>query len=384
MASLKRRGKTYHLQWYEGGRQRRRSLGTDSLQIAKEKLRQFESALHRGEEHPLPTRTPIGEVVEAFVAHMRAHRPEGSWRRDLSYLRESFGEVCPALQLATPRARHCRARRRLGDQRRRLWPIGATYFEEITTAAVSEFLVAQVRAKGLAPKTANRYREVLCKLVNWAMRAGRVRMPMDRNPVLRVERYREKAPEIRYLTLAQVDEQLRALDRRPLLRLMVATLIYAGLRRDELLWLRVEDFVRTTAQAPNGLLRVEAKTVGREAWQPKTKRNRAVPISSDLLREFDAQGAVSVKTGWLFPSPEGKRWNPDNFSRSLRVANKAAGLPWTCLDFRHTFGSQLAQRGVSLYQIAALMGNSPDICRRHYASLVTEDMAALVDFGRVV
>src|SRR5687768_3134807 len=42
---------------------------------------------------PLPTRTPVGEVVAAFIEHMRAHRPERSWRRDLSYLRESFSVV---------------------------------------------------------------------------------------------------------------------------------------------------------------------------------------------------------------------------------------------------------------------------------------------------
>jgi hypothetical protein len=46
-----------------------------------------------------------------------------------------------------------------------------------------------------------------------------------------------------------------------------------------------------------------------------------------------------------------------------------------------TFGSQLAQNGVSLYKISTLMGNSPEICRRHYAALVPETMAAEVEFG---
>lgn len=215
MASLKRRGSIYYLQWQEGGRRRLRSLGTDSFQLAKEHLRQFESAQLRGDPNPLPTRTPIGEIVEAFVEHMRAHRPERSWKRDISYLRESFGEICPALELRGARSRRCRERRSPADRRRKLWPIAAHHFEEITTAAVSDFIVAQVRVKGLAPKTANRYREVLLKLFNWAMASGRVRMPLDRNPVQRVERYRERAPEIRYLTLAQITEQLEALDGRP-------------------------------------------------------------------------------------------------------------------------------------------------------------------------
>jgi hypothetical protein len=35
---------------------------------------------------------------------------------------------------------------------------------------------------------------------------------------------------------------------------------------------------------------------------------------------------------------------------------------------------------VSLAKIAALMGNSPEICRRHYAHIATEDMHNDVEF----
>ena len=380
MASLKKRGDSYQIQWYEGGRQRRRSLGTDSLQIAKEKLRQFESAHYRGDGCPLPTRTPIGEVVAGYIEHMKAHRPERSWRRDLSYLREAFGPCCPALELDTTRARKCRAIRCPGDRRRKLWAIAAGCFEEITTAAVQDFIDEQKRVKGLVPKTANRYREVVCKVINWAMESERVRMPLDRNPAAKVKRYREPAPEIRFLTLEQIKEQLEALRLKPRLQVMVATLIYAGLRRQELLWLQVDDFVRSTTQAPNGMLRVRAKTAGGQSWQPKTKKNRAVPISRDLREHLDRYGAPSSAHGWLFPSPNGARWQPDNFSQDLRAANQTAGLEWSSLDYRHTFGSLLAQRGVSLFQIATLMGNSPEICRRHYAALIPEAMCGMVDF----
>lgn len=380
MASLKQRGSTWFVQWYEGDKQRRRSLGTESFQVAKEKLRRFESAQYRGEDCPLPTRTPVGEAVAAYIEHMRAHRPERSWRRDLSYLRESFGECCTELELGEGRAKKCRDRRLPQDRRRKLHPIAASHVEEITTAAVSDFLAAQVRTKGLAPKTANRYREVIAKLINWAMKSGRVRMPLDRNPTSRVERYREHAPEIRFLTLAQIDEQLTALRFRPQLQAMVATLIYAGLRREELLWLQVDDLVPATHQSPNGLLRIRAKTVVDESWQPKTKKNRAVPVSRDLSRYLDVYTPRGTTHDWLFPSPDGTRWDSDNFSQDLRSVNETAGLPWSCLDFRHTFGSQLAQRSVSLYQIATLMGNSPAICQRHYAALVHEDMAPAVEF----
>ncbi len=380
MASLKKRGSIWFVQWYEGKKQRRQSLRTESYQVAKEKLRQFESAQYRGADCPLPTRTPVGELVAAYIEHMRVHRPERSWKRDLSYLRGSFGECCTELELATGRARKCRDLRLPEDRRRKLWPLPATHIEDLTPVEIADFLAAQVRTKGLAPKTANRYREVIGKTINWAMKSGRVRMPLDRNPVERVERYRERAPEIRYLTTEQIDEQLAALRFKPCLQAMVATLIYAGLRREELLWLQVEDFVRSTAQAPNGLMRIQAKSIDGSSWQPKTKENRAVPMSQELRRYLDSYTPPPSDHGWLFPSPEGTRWDPDNFSSALRSTNKAANLPWTSLDYRHTFGSQLAQRGRSLYQIAHLMGNSPTICQRHYAALVLEHLAEAVEF----
>jgi hypothetical protein len=82
------------------------------------------------------------------------------------------------------------------------------------------------------------------------------------------------------------------------------------------------------------MLRVQPKTIGDESWQPGTK------------------------------------------------AHKTASLPWGCLDYRHTFGSQLAQAGVSLYKIATLIENSPEICRRHYAAIAPEAKAGEVDFAR--
>ncbi|MEX0655538.1 MAG: tyrosine-type recombinase/integrase [Phycisphaeraceae bacterium] len=172
------------------------------------------------------------------------------------------------------------------------------------------------------------------------------------NPARQVRPYKEAAPApgtIRFLTLPQTDAQLHALRFKPQLQAMVATLIYAGLRREELLWLTIDDmnFQRGTSEG-HGLIRIRAKTIASRSWQPKTKHNSAVPISRALRDHLDRYTPPASDHGWFFPSPWGTWWDPDNFSADLRDANKEAGLPWTCLDYRHTFGSQLAQNGVSL------------------------------------
>ena len=50
MATLIKRGKSYSAQYSVGGKVRRVALATRNLQIAKEKLRQLESALVRQDD----------------------------------------------------------------------------------------------------------------------------------------------------------------------------------------------------------------------------------------------------------------------------------------------------------------------------------------------
>lgn len=99
MASLKKRGKTYYAQYYVGNKQKRVCLNTDVLQIAKEKLRQIESALMRGTQLPLPTKTPISEITAAYADYLYTVKTPRNAERDIYYLRETFGPVCPQLML---------------------------------------------------------------------------------------------------------------------------------------------------------------------------------------------------------------------------------------------------------------------------------------------
>jgi hypothetical protein len=206
MASLVQRGPIYYNQFYIAGKLKRVSTATDVLQIAKEKLRQFESAQARGDALPLPTRTLIADVVTAYVEHIRTIKTPKSAQTDIYYLRDMFGPICKALEI-TSRKVGAKSKRRPpkpGQDRRRKAPvIEANAFEQITTADVSSFIAGRMASRGLAPKTANRYREILMRLFNWAMEQRGIRMPRDKNPAAVVEQYRESAPVIHFLTLSR-------------------------------------------------------------------------------------------------------------------------------------------------------------------------------------
>ncbi len=81
-----------------------------------------------------------------------------------------------------------------------------------------------------------------------------------------------------------------------------------------------------------------------------------------------------------------KRDDPEHREASIELA-RLENIPTLARDgkpflpaerigwnaFRHTFGSLLAQAGVSLDKITSWMGNTPDVCRRHYAQFVPRD-----------
>ncbi len=152
MACLKKRGNTYYAQYYIGSKQVRKNLCTESLQIAKEKLRQLESALYREVDIPLPTRTSLTQVIDDYVAYLSTVTTPRNIQKTVSYLRQIFGAICPALEIKnrkiSDKAAKCKAIRPIP-------PIEAIYFEQISTADIARFIGSVIRSKGIKGKTAN-------------------------------------------------------------------------------------------------------------------------------------------------------------------------------------------------------------------------------------
>jgi len=378
MASIFRKpgGKTWWVTYYLDGKRFRQSLRTRDERIARRKLKKLEGDLISGELERR-TVTPVAPFLEAFCDHLATTRTRKSLKNDLAYVRGFFGPICDALKHKSTINHRFRPAKpiRVRDHLAKRHVTVAT-LEQVTPALVDGFITTRIRKDGIAPKTANRTREVLHVLFNYAIRQFGFRSTDRRfpNPVDAVARRKEDDPRIRFLTMKQITQQLHILGDHPVIQVMVALYIYAGLRREEGLWLTGED-----VDLRSRMIRIRKKTVAGETWRPKTRRNRRVPISSALLRYLKAYDPP-CDTPWFFPSSRRKRWDPDNFSQTLRETNRAHGIPWSCLDFRHTFGSHLAMKGESLYKISALMGNSPDICRRHYAALMPEEMRDTVEF----
>ena len=380
MASIFQRGKrgVWWIKYYVAGEQVYHSLKTTNARVAKKAKRQIEGEEVKG-ELIAPSKTPLPEFLEDYCGFLSTIRTGKSYKNDISLLRILFGPICPALKPGNCVNKRWKSTK--PSQVRDIMKgthIQGKLLEDLTTAQIEDFVSHRIQRHGIAPKTANHLRGALHRMFNYAIKKWKF-VAQDRrnpNPAAAVERRTEPAPTIRFLKLADIEEQFATLEDRPTLYAMVAMYIYAGLRREAGLWLTKED-----VDLKRRLIHVRAKTIDGRFWQPKTKHNRVVPISRALMAIL-TQYSPNRIAPWFFPSPTGRRWDPDNFSQALRESNREHGLKWSCLDFRHTFGSHLAIKGESLYKISTLMGNSPDICRKHYATLIPEQMQDTVEFEK--
>jgi len=327
MASIYRRGNVWWIKYYLPHRTKpvRRSLETGNKRVAESKLKALEYRLETGQLHT-STDTALGAFLEEYLEHFRITHPDTTYRNLISTLRCIFGQCCPTLQLPE----NC------SGNPPEVAPIQADKLEEITPHQVSDFLRLRREKDGISAKTANNARAILHAVFNWAIEHKGFRPACSewRNPISKVKRYREQQPRIDFLSSDQIRGQLGVLEGYPQMQTMVAVLIYAGLRRAGLMWLTTDD-VDLSAR----LIRVRAKTVDGEFWEPKTRTDRAVPISSSLLEHITGYRRHTGDCPWQFPSPEGCRWDGDNWSHRLKDINEEHGLPWSALDFRHTFGS---------------------------------------------
>ena len=164
---------------------------------------------------------------------MSTFRTPKSCSADVSILRIVFGPITPALELGS----HVNRRFRTDSARRArdtLVPrhILAKHLEDVTGRVLEDFITTRIREDGISAKTANRTREVLHKLFNYAIKKWGFVAPDRRhpNPAALVQRRSEPPRVIRFLTAEQVTRQLEVLADQPTLHAMVATLIYAGPR----------------------------------------------------------------------------------------------------------------------------------------------------------
>ncbi len=190
------------------------------------------------------------------------------------------------------------------------------------------------------------------------------------NPVIGVERY----PVTQKVRDSHSKEELERLvslaeERDRCLHWIVLLLGYAGLRRKELVYLKWDLCFDWNSKKPL------IKIVAHEDFKIKTHQERNIPMPRVI---YEAMAPYAEESGYVFESnvPNGGkhryRYDP---RKALTTLLKDAGLttndPFQRL--RRTFGSIHIARGRPAGIVAAWMGNSESVIRKHYAGLMPYD-----------
>ena len=237
--------------------------------------------------------------------------------------------------------------------------LGANVAMHTITVADCERFLAKMTSDASA-WTARKYRLALAAMFERAKTWGHVL----ENP-WRVTT-RPKPPEVlpAFFTRGQfktLRENIADRDFRDLVTVAALTGLRSGeLRAMEWDWV---DFARHTLTVKNTA-----------QFKTKSKKSRIVPLCDEtmaiLLSRHERTASHLVFT-W-----QGRAFTEDRICYAFPKAVKAAKLS-SRLHFhslRHTFASWLVQDGVSLYQVARLLGHSSTAVTEIYAHLVPQDM----------
>ncbi|MGE5437735.1 MAG: tyrosine-type recombinase/integrase [Syntrophothermus sp.] len=195
------------------------------------------------------------------------------------------------------------------------------------------------------------------------------------NPIKKLEKFTEdqdsKEP---YISLEQLSEIYKYM--KPGYWVDVFQFLYnSGLRTSEIRNLKWGNIVEVSGKKYIVL-------TGNDSFRLMQGRTLRIPLNkivSDILEKRNKNSVYVFNINR--DEDSSKIIGKNRIYKVLVKAVKDAGIAtkFTVHDFRHSFDSNLAKAGVSLYKIANLLGHSNQEVTRKYAHLQKEDLQAAVD-----
>jgi site-specific recombinase XerD len=192
----------------------------------------------------------------------------------------------------------------------------------------------------------------------------------DGNPAVVIKKPKVTSPPVRPFTAEQVEAILAAIgeyptkntyghDNRARILAFVLTLRYTGLRMSDVVKL-------SKIQIAKGRVLLYTTKTGAPIYLPLPKR------LLDALKAIESESPYYFWTGKNGMKAPLNTWG-FAFKKLLGLA-KVKGHPHM---YRHTMAIELLEKGITVEQVAAILGNSPAIVYKHYAPWIASRQKAL-------
>lgn len=189
---------------------------------------------------------------------------------------------------------------------------------------------------------------------------------LPRNPCREVRKLKTPRKQVRFLSSEEAQELLKAGNGR--MGPIIETLLYTGLRRDELTHLAWSD-----VDFERRVITVQAK----DGWHPKDYEVRHIPMARrlhELLKSLPRKDCP-----WIFSTSNGGPHLGHILSRDFRKLARACGVKGASLHtLRHTFASHLVMNGTDIYTVQKLLGHSSIKTTEIYAHLAPDFLKTAV------
>jgi len=343
-----------------GGRAHYFRLGTTPSQ-AKKKMRKIlgdpEAALEARRKKRLRV-LKLGELLNEFLANYRSRGGTDFYHMVTRRPRKHLGER-PLAEI-TPQVldQYLAARR-----------------EERTKERFRTVEEVRVKVGGgerkISESTLRKELIALGTVFKWAKKRGLV----TENPLAEYDKPKE--PSDRSIAiLSPEQEKVLMATCPPWVRDAVEWALYSGMRRGEVLKLRWRD-----VDQKRGVVHTGSKTQRAARTVPFNVSAKLLAVlerrRQQIEQDWDEAGRVVPMPELVFCERDGRPLNVDVLNGLVEAAARAAGIEkqrgvmWN--RFRHTWATRLAATGkVSIFEISKWMGNSVNVCERHYAAYLPE------------
>lgn len=223
-----------------------------------------------------------------------------------------------------------------------------------------------------SPATIRTYLVVLKAFFNWAVEEK----ILTESPMKRLKRQTTVAKtKVQEFLTEEERERVLAMEMPEHVRFILMFGFFAGLRDGEMLamtrrWLWISpDGKRGTVTVQNQPFKRTDGSLG--LWQPKVREMRTIPLHDRLLGFLNSYG---LRDPWML-KPQREFWPNANLHskrydchKTLNKMAKQAGVKKLNYHIlRHSFATHLAMKGVSLADIAGLLGDTLAVTEDNYA-----------------